>query len=239
MILLFNDFGLEGPYPGQIKAVLARLAPGTPVIDLFADVPPFRVKEAAYLLAAYRQGFEAGSVFLCVVDPGVGGARPAMAACIDGTWFVGPGNGLFEIVARRGRDVRCFSLPDPEGPVSASFHGRDLFAPAAARLALSRLVGFTPAQMPRFPDWPDDLPGIVYADRYGNLMTGLRARSLGDGARLGLNGRILTRARTFSDRAPGEAFWYENSNGLAEIAVNQGSAAAMLHAGVGMEVAIM
>lgn len=239
MILLFNDFGLEGPYPGQIKAVLARLAPGTPVIDLFADVPPFRVREAAYLLAAYAQRFEPGSVFLCVVDPGVGGARPAVAARIDGLWFVGPGNGLFEIVARQGSDVRCFSLPDPKGPVSASFHGRDLFAPAAAALALSRFDGFEPAPMPRFPAWPDDLPAIVYVDGYGNLMTGLRARLLKDGTRLSLNGVVLTRARTFSDRAPGEAFWYENSNGLAEIAVNQGSAAAMLHAGVGMEVAVL
>src|SRR5215813_9228487 len=101
MIVLFTDFGLTGPYTGQVKAVLHHLAPEVPVVDLFADAPSRNPKASAYLLAAYAVWFPAGTVFLAVVDPGVGGERPAVAVAADGRWFVGPGNGLLEIVQRR------------------------------------------------------------------------------------------------------------------------------------------
>ena len=96
MIVVFTDFGLQGPYTGQMKAVLHQLAPAVPVIDLFADAPIGNPKASAYLLAAYAQWFVAGTVFLCVVDPGVGGTRPPIILEADGRWYVGPGNGLFE-----------------------------------------------------------------------------------------------------------------------------------------------
>src|SRR5579871_4584320 len=134
MILLFTDFGLEGPYTGQVKAVLVREAPGIPVLDLFADAPAQRPKEAAYLLAAYAPWFEPKSTFVCVVDPGVGSGRPAEAHHIDGRWFVGPGNGLFEPLLRRAKQSASYTIPPAPG-ISASFHGRDLFAPIAAKLA--------------------------------------------------------------------------------------------------------
>src|SRR5260370_15228133 len=101
MIVLFTDFGLQGPYTGQMKAVLHQMAPGIPAIDLFADAPAGNPKAAAYLLAAYAQWFAAGTTFLCVVDPGVGGPRPPVMLEADGRWYVGPGNGLFELVERR------------------------------------------------------------------------------------------------------------------------------------------
>src|SRR5499427_3579133 len=101
MIVLFTDFGLEGPYTGQMKAVLHRMAPGIPVIDLFADAPVGNPKASAYLLAVYAEWFPVGTVFLCVVDPGVGGTRPAVIVEADGRWYVGSGNGLFELVERR------------------------------------------------------------------------------------------------------------------------------------------
>jgi S-adenosyl-L-methionine hydrolase (adenosine-forming) len=101
MIALFTDFGLNGPYTGQMKAVLHRTAPDTPVVDLFADAPVGNPKASAYLLAAYAPWFPTGTIFLCVVDPGVGGARPAIIVEADGRWYVGPGNGLFELVQRR------------------------------------------------------------------------------------------------------------------------------------------
>ena len=228
MIVLFTDFGLEGPYTGQVKAVLQRLAPAVPVIDLFADAPGPR--ESAYLLAAYAGWFGRGCVFLAVVDPGVGGERPAVALNVDGTWFVGPGNGLFELVARRAGVIDEYAIAAPPGPVSASFHGRDIFVPTAAHLAshlASRPVdgaGLIPHPLPRRLDWPDDLPCIVYIDRFGNGITGLRASALPATARLGVAGQRLGPARTFSAVPPGAAFWYENSNGLVEIAVNLGRA---------------
>jgi S-adenosyl-L-methionine hydrolase (adenosine-forming) len=241
MIVLFTDFGLQGPYTGQMKAVLHQMAPSVPVIDLFADAPAGNPKASAYLLAAYAAWFPAGTVFLCVVDPGVGGERPPLIVEADGRWYVGPGNGLFELVQRRADTVHRWDITWQPERLSASFHGRDLFAPVAAMLAR----GDAPPGRPRAnasdrqPDWPDDLAEIVYIDHYGNAMTGLRAAALPAGSGLAAAGRTLEHARTFSDLPVGTAFWYENSNGLVEIAVNQGRADRALGLSVGSSVSIV
>src|SRR5262245_55387473 len=197
-----------------MKAVLHPMAPGIPVVDLFADTPVGKPKPSAYLLAAYPAWFAAGTVFLCVVDPGVGGARPAIILEADGRWYVGPGNGLFELVQRRAGEARSWDIDWQPERLSARFHGRDLFAPVAAMLAR----GEPPPGRPREDatadhraDWPDDLGEIVYLDHFGNAMTGLRAAMLPPNARLVAAGQALERARTFSDLPPGAAFWYENS----------------------------
>jgi len=241
MIALFTDFGLHGPYTGQMKAVLYRMAPGVPVLDLFADAPAGNPKAAAYLLGAYAPWFEAGTVFLCVVDPGVGGERPALIVAADGRWYVGPGNGLFELVQRRAVTARSWEIDFKPEQLSASFHGRDLFAPVAANLARREVP---PGRLrndsdDRRPDWPDDLGEIVYIDHYGNAITGLRAATLPRNARLNAAGRLFERATTFSDCPPGAAFWYENANGLAEIAVNQGRADRTLGLAIGNVVEVV
>jgi S-adenosylmethionine hydrolase len=238
MIVLCTDFGLEGPYTGQLKAVLARAAPAIPVIDLFADLPPFRPQPAAYLLAAYAQVFVAGDVILVVVDPGVGGARAALALEADGRWYVGPDNGVFEIVLRRARAARCWRIAWQPAALSATFHGRDLFAPIAARLARGEAPPGVSSAPTRHSDWPDDLPEIVYVDRYGNAMTGLRAALLPAGAELEAAGERIARARTFGDVAPGGLLWYANANGLAEIAAHAASAAAHLGLAPGSAVVV-
>lgn len=240
MIVLFTDFGLEGPYVGQMKAVLQAEAPGVPVIDLFADAPTHDPRAAAYLLPAYAAEFPSATVFLCVVDPGVGGDRTPAVVSADGRWFVGPENGLFAMIARRAGEVRWWPIAWRPTRLSASFHGRDLFAPTAARLARGR----TPTDAPQSaadldrPDWPDDLPEVIYIDRFGNAMTGLRAAELPPEALLEVAGRSLERARTFSDVPEGAAFWYENANGLAEIAVNRGRAADLLNLDLGAGIGI-
>ena len=241
MIVLFTDFGLQGPYTGQMKAVLHRMAPSVPVIDLFADAPAGNPKASAYLLAAYAPWFAAGTTFLCVVDPGVGGARPPVVVEADGRWYVGPGNGLFELVERRAAKTRSWDIDFKPQHLSASFHGRDLFAPAAAMLARGEPPPGRPRTARTQPraDWPDDLAEIVYVDHFGNAMTGLRAAMLPPDTRLAVAGRVLERARTFSDRPPGTAFWYENSNGLAEIAVNQGRADRDLGLAIGSPVELI
>jgi S-adenosylmethionine hydrolase len=238
--VLFTDFGLNGPYTGQMKAVLHRAAAGIAVVDLFADAPAGNPRAAAFLLAAYAAWFPSGTVFLAIVDPGVGGDRPALIVEADGRRYVGPGNGLFELVLRRAAEARRWDIDYKPQHLSASFHGRDLFAPVAAMLAR----GDPPPGRPRVddadrrPDWPDDLPEIVYVDHFGNAMTGLRASGLSPHATLSAAGRTLPRARTFSDLPPGTAFWYENANGLAEIAVNQGRADRDLSLAIGMPVGI-
>jgi S-adenosylmethionine hydrolase len=240
MIVLFTDFGLQGPYTGQMKAVLHQMAPGVPIIDLFADAPAGNPKASAYLLAAYAQWFAAGTTFLCVVDPGVGGARPPVMLDADGRWYVGPGNGLFELIERRATKARSWDIDWRPQHLSASFHGRDLFAPVTAMLARGEPPPGEPRRLAdRRLDWPDDLAEIVYVDHFGNAMTGLRADKLAPNARLAAAGRVLERARTFSDRPPGTAFWYENSNGLAEIAVNRGRADRDLGLAIGSPVEII
>src|ERR1700724_91225 len=93
-----------------MKAVLHEMGPGISIIDLFADAPVGNPKASAYLLGAYAERFAAGTVFLCVVDPGVGGTRPAIILEADGRWYVGPGNGLFELVQRRAKETRGWDI---------------------------------------------------------------------------------------------------------------------------------
>ena len=240
MIVLFTDFGPGGPYTGQIKAVLAREAPGVPVIDLADDLPACDPEPAAYLLAALAPAFPAGAIFVCVIDPGVGSARAPVALNTGGRWYVGPDNGLLAIVARRAGDARWFTITWRPPALSASFHGRDLFAPVAARLARGEDVPGAPLDGAGAvgAGWPDDRAAIVYIDPYGNAMTGIRATRLADDAVVVAGARRLERLRTFSDAARGAAFWYENANGLAEIAVNQGRADRLLGLGVGTPVSI-
>jgi S-adenosyl-L-methionine hydrolase (adenosine-forming) len=242
MIVLFTDFGLAGPYTGQVKAVLQREAPGVAVIDLFADAPSRAPQPSAYLLAAYRAWFPPGTVFLAVVDPGVGSARAPLAVVADGCWHVGPDNGLFELVMRRAMGFKAFEIAWRPRTLSASFHGRDLFAPAAAWLARGTPLPWgllQPTNALRYADWPDDLPQIVYIDVYGNAITGLRANRLSESARLGTAAGAVARAHTFSDVPVGTAFWYENANGLAEIAVNQGRADRVLGLTLGAPVTVL
>jgi S-adenosylmethionine hydrolase len=179
-------------------------------------------------------------VLLAVIDPGVGTERGALIVEAEGRWYIGPDNGLFELVIRRAATPRTWDIPPPPGALSASFHGRDLFAAIAAQIARGELPSHIPrkANIGRCVDWPDDLPEIVYIDHYGNALTGLRAAVLPAGGRLTASGRVLRRARTFAEVPPGEAFWYENSNGLAEIAVNRGHAADALGLTIGSPVAI-
>jgi S-adenosyl-L-methionine hydrolase (adenosine-forming) len=241
MIVLFTDFGPAGPYLGQMQAVLAQEAPGVPAIDLFADAPSRDPRRAAYLLAAYGEWFPAGSVLLAVVDPGVGSARAPLAIEADGRHYVGPDNGLFELVLRRAVQARVWEIDWRPPNLSASFHGRDLFAPVAARLARGEPPPGTarPLDAGRRPEWPDDLAEIVYIDHYGNAVTGLRAAQLPRDATLVLpTGQRIPRARTFSDMPPQAPLWYANANGLAEIAVNLGRADAALGLALGIAVAI-
>lgn len=237
MIVLFSDFGRAGPYVGQIQAVLCRMAPGVPLVDLFADAPAFDPMASAYLLAAYAPEFAAGSVFVCVVDPGVGGGRAPLILCADGRWFVGPDNGLLALVARRAGTAEAWEITWRPAHLSASFHGRDLFAPVAARLALGEPPPGAPRAIPA-EDWPDDLSEVIYIDGFGNAMTGLRAATLPENAVLRAAGRQLRRVGTFSDVAPGDVFWYDNANGLAEIAVNRGRAADLLDLTVGSAIEV-
>jgi S-adenosylmethionine hydrolase len=222
---LFTDYGTEGPYVGQVHARLAGEAPGTPVIDLFHDLPAFDVRAAAYLLPAYTRDLPAGTICICVVDPGVGGDRGGAVVRAHGHWYLGPDNGLMAILVRRDPAAVSWPLDWRPAALSASFHGRDWFAPAAVRLSRGELpVGEPRALSVTVTDWPDDWAGILYIDRFGNAITGLRAEAVATDAALQVGDHVLPPARVFGDVAPGTPFWYPNANGLVEIAVNRGRA---------------
>ena len=223
-IVMVTDFGLEGPYVGQVKAVLVTQAPQSVVIDLFADAPAHDPEAAAYLLAAYTAGFPPGTVFLCVVDPGVGDRnRAPVVVSADGHWFVGPDNGLFNVVGARAAQAKWWEITWRPERLSDSFHGRDLFAPVAAGLATGdQPPGDARPNVDR--GWADDLAKVIYIDNFGNAITGIRASSLGENDQLLASGHVLKRARTFSDVPESEGMWFENANALAEIAVNCGRA---------------
>ena len=239
MILTATDFGIEGPYMGQLRAACLTAAPETPVVDLCLDLPAFHPRHAAYLLAAWTPPLNPADVLLGIVDPGVGGPRNAIIARLEsGGYCVGPDNGLFGILARQRGDAEWWRIDWRPQRLSASFHGRDLFAPVAAALAQGASPDSlaTPATPVNIQDWPDDLDQVLYIDRYGNAMTGRRAQTLATKTQLRIGETAIPHARTFSEARPGQAFWYENSSGLVEIAAREASAARLFNLSPGMGV---
>jgi S-adenosyl-L-methionine hydrolase (adenosine-forming) len=235
MIILFSDFGHASLYVGQVKSVLHHHAPDVPQIDLLHDAPAFNVKASSHLLAALAPQFPPDSVFLAVVDPGVGSTRDAVMLAADGKWFVGPDNGLLSVLAARANNPRFWHISWRPEILSNSFHGRDLFAPIAALAARGefprdKMEEITSLRV-RFGS--QDLAEVIYIDHYGNAMSGLRAKLLARDCQLLVKGGRLRRARVFAEVPSGTPLWYENCLGLAEIAVNSGSAAERLDLEIG------
>jgi len=240
-IFLFSDFGAGDLYVGQVKAVLGRCAPGMTSIDLLHDAPAFNVRAGAHLLAALAGQLSPDSVVFAVVDPGVGGSREAAVMEADGRYFVGPDNGLLSVVAARALQRRFWHIAWRPDRLSDSFHGRDLFAPVAAWIAGGAFPGPKLAPVPGLDVdlGGEDLAEIIYIDHYGNAMTGLQGSALARDARLVSAHRHLEYARVFSEVPGGQAFWHENSIGLAEIALNGGSAARELGLEVGQHIMVV
>lgn len=237
-IVLFTDFGSSDIYVPQVKAALRRSG-ATDILDLLHDAPAFNVRASAHLLAALSSQFDPGSVFLAVVDPGVGSDREAAIVMTEGRWYVGPDNGLLSVLASRST-TNFFRITWRPDNLSRSFHGRDLFAPIAAAIAKGEFPKDKVEQTRRLQvDFgAGDLAEVIYIDHYGNAITGLRASNLSAGDRLRIGGHTITPAEVFSKLNAGESCWYENSVGLAEIAVNRGSAAQQLNLSAGQTVNI-
>lgn len=234
VIALYTDFGQTDPYVGQMHAALLMQAPGAGVIDLHHYAPAFAPGPAGLLLEALLPFLPQQAVVVGVVDPGVGTGRGTLALWSRGHWLVGPDNGLFGPFLDEP-DAPAYRLAvKGQETASATFHGRDVFAPAAAELARGHrmILGEPVAQPVRAEAGRHQ---IIYTDHYGNLMTGLRAPEE-TGCRLRVRGWDLGYARTFGEVAPGEPFWYANSLGLVEVAVREGSAREAIGAGAGSAV---
>ncbi len=253
MITLLSDFGSASPYPAQMKAVLASSCNAV-IIDITHDVPRHDVRAGAYLLSAVVRTAPAGTVHLAVVDPGVGTARKPLIISSGGQWFVGPDNGLLLPAAKRLGAPRVYEITaDAPDAVSPTFHGRDLFAPAAAALArgapadaLGRpLAQFVHLDLGTGRREGGALVGeVIYVDAFGNLITNIPAGALdvGGGTLTLVAGRRRVRAavaRTYGDVAPGRFAVVAGSDGLLEVAVRNGSAADHLAAGSGVTLRII
>ena len=235
MIVLFTDFGNHDPYVGQVKARLVEHAPGVPVVDLLHQAPDYNAHAGAHLIAAFAPTFPAGTVFICVVDPGVGTSRDGVVVMAGGRWFVGPDNGLLSIVTAGDPDCKIWRITwQPEG-ASPTFHGRDIFAVIAARIAkgefpADKLEEKTGLQV-EFD--AGDLERIIYIDHFGNAWAGIRGAALPKSARVVARGGEFKHAESFGFVGKGEGFWFVNSVGLLELAINRGSAAEKLGLQVG------
>jgi S-adenosyl-L-methionine hydrolase (adenosine-forming) len=235
VITLLTDFGTTDSYVAEVKGVLLEHAPNATLVDVTHDVPAGDIRAAQVILGRVWHRFPQGTVHLCVVDPGVGSARLAVALSARGHAFVGPDNGLFTEVLTGAAIV---ALPVPPA-ASATFHGRDVFAPAAAALASGASLAslgtpthastHLPLPRPR-AEGPLTVGEVLLVDRFGNLLSnipGVTGRvSVGDRA-------VGPVRRTFTDVAPGELVAYVGSGGTLEIARRDGSAAAQLGAGRG------
>ena len=250
-IALLTDFGLRDTYVAMLKAVILGIAPDAPVIDLTHQVAAHDAREGAFDLFVSHAFFPAGTVFCCVVDPGVGSSRRGVAVRLrrdDGHpyLFVGPDNGLFTAVLEGSTVEAVASLDDPAYQlpvVSSTFHGRDVFAPAAAHLArgvaIERLgAPVDPEALVRLPwdeprrtseGWEADL---IHHDPFGNLISNLPSRALQPDLsrwRVYLDSfEIGPIRRAFSDVPVGRPLAYIGSSGLVEVAVRDGRASDVL-----------
>lgn len=243
IVTFLSDYGIEDSYVAQVKGVMLARNPALRLIDVTHLVPPQDILEGAFQLATVWHVFPLGTVHLAVVDPGVGTTRRAVAVLADGQFFVLPDNGLVTFILDEVRSVQAWSLDRGEfhrHPVSATFHGRDIFGPVAAALASGTppdQIGtpVDPATLERLPVPALELAQeavrapIVSIDHFGNARTLIRPDHLPAAPEhlVVTCGSLRTRgiSRTFADVAPGEPVAYFGSHGGLEIAVRNGNAA--------------
>lgn len=218
-----------------LKAAVLRGCPTATLVDVSHSLEPFAIDPASFVLWAGTRHFDATSVHLAVVDPGVGTARRALALEAAGRFYLGPDNGLFSIVLEEAAGiVSAVELARPEG-ASATFEGRDVFAPAAGRLAAGATLADLgrPLEVAGLAPAPASHPRVVWVDRFGNLVLSLRppARPLRVGT-----AEVRFVSRTFGEAPAGTAFCYQGSMGRLEIGVRQGRADAILGVAAGAPV---
>jgi S-adenosyl-L-methionine hydrolase (adenosine-forming) len=241
-ITFLSDFGTSDSYVGEVKGVLASLAPQAQVIDISHSLTPGNIRAAAHILGRTWHRFPGGTVHLVVVDPGVGGSRAAIAIESGGHFFVGPDNGVLTAAFFNSAPA-VVRLPTPDG-AAATFHGRDLFAPTAACLALGEPLSrvgepmtVEPARLSDPVPWYQGksvIGEVLYVDHFGNLVTNLTEDLVPSYAVLEVEDfEVGPVRRTFGDVPTGELLAYIGSGNTVEIAVRDGSAARRLGIGVG------
>src|SRR3989454_886708 len=242
IITLLTDFGTADSYVGEVKGTLLSRVHGAALFDITHQVPPGDLRAGQYILARAWHRFPQGTVHLVVVDPGVGTTRRALAAGAAGHFFVAPDNGLLSCLPS---DAHFVSLPIPPG-AAPTFHARDVFAPAAAQIAIGtalthvgRLITDPYRSLLPTPrvDGLTVVGEVIYVDRFGSLISNLPGEQVAPGVRIRVAGTdVGSLRRTYGDVEPGQLLAYVGSDGSVEVAVRGGSAARLLGVGVGTEV---
>lgn len=228
IITLTTDFGTSDGYVGSVKGVIARNTSGTTIVDIAHDIPRGDIAHAAWVVSTATREFPHGSIHVVVVDPGVGGARKSVIVKASGQWYVGPDNGVFAYVADSRSDAWQIEARHFRAKrVSPTFHGRDVFAHAAAALARGEdvLNAGPPVRLAGTLPWGPREHGhgrVVHVDKYGNLVTDLPAAEAGTS--IAIIGRTLPLVTTYEDVEPGQLLAYVGSAGTIEIAVRDGRA---------------
>jgi S-adenosylmethionine hydrolase len=239
MITLTTDFGLKDPYVAEMKGAILTINPKATIVDVSHDVGKFNVRMGAFLLASAAPYFPEGTVHLAVVDPGVGTQRRAIVVQTQRGYFVGPDNGVLMLAAQAERIEHVYQLTNPKfmlPHVSCTFHGRDVFAPAAAYLdegTVAKEFGpeITDALAPRFVVVEckgDVLIGeVLHVDGFGNVITNLSQKEVSQAKEAQINlhhvSLQLPLAKTYAQVKPKEPLALVGSNGFLELALNQGS----------------
>jgi hypothetical protein len=255
MITLLTDFGAADYFVPAVKGVILTINPHAQIVDITHEISAQDIAAAAFTLGACYYYFPAGSIHFAVVDPGVGSERRAIVVEAGGYFFVGPDNGIFSYVYAREPGSRVFQITRDEyfrRPVCATFHGRDVFAPAAARLSL----GFVPQvfgeeihdfvkfeiSKPKINEELGTIEGsVIHIDRFGNLITNFTLDDFSKKpVRMRVNGRLVDQFGSHYEEAidKGGLFAYPGSAGYWEIAVWRGSAAAMIEAQAGAKIIV-
>jgi hypothetical protein len=247
IISLTTDFGLTDSYAAEMKGVLLRECPGAAVVDVTHAVPPQDVLAGAVVLERVVRAFAAATIHVAVVDPGVGTGRRLLVAEVGDQVVLCPDNGLVTWAWRRTTGpVRARELTwRPAGAISATFHGRDVLAPAAARVAAGGVEAVAGAEVaPVLLDvWPAGAGAtegvVIHVDHYGNLTTNVPEEVVSGVRGVIVEGRDVGHVRrTYGEAGVGEVLALVGSSGLLEIAVREGSAAKVLGVGVGARVGI-
>jgi S-adenosyl-L-methionine hydrolase (adenosine-forming) len=233
IITLLTDFGTADGYVGEMKGVILTAIPDAIIVDVSHALAPQDVDAARLALARVWRRFPRGTIHVVVVDPGVGSARAALAVESDGRLLVGPDNGVLSpALLNPGARTVALAIPPDASP---TFHGRDVFAPAAAALARGRSIDsmgtpFAGATLRRTPEPRRIESGhiageVILIDRFGNAVTNLVGRR---DMLVEIGGREIPIVRTYADVEPGAPLALVGSNGLIEIAIRDGNAASEL-----------
>jgi S-adenosylmethionine hydrolase len=242
-VTLTTDFGLTDSYVAEMKGRILSLCPSAVLVDISHQGPPGDIAAGAFILHRAAGTFPPGTIHLAVVDPGVGSTRPALAAATPGGFAVGPDNGLLAPLLGDARLVRLSSEPAEAGPTSATFHGRDLFAPAAARLAAGTPLEELGMPVDGYQPLPSTgaSPSILHVDHFGNCVTDidpLEVPADGNWQLQAGSHSIHRRVTAYHEAAAGEPVLLVGSDGRVEIAVRDGSAARQLQLTRGLSLTV-